>query len=678
MSRADDLDRGGSGAEDGTEGDDGPPVDADPAPDDGTTADPHGAVAGAGDPVAAPDDGPAAAMASELEREQRHVDRAYDRLEVLRRRARDRSAEVLTQSRGGTHQARHDRDALVRSTLHRLDQIDAAEYGLVFGRLDEDDGDSWHIGRLGISDEDYDALVVDWRAPIAEAFYRATPLQPMGLRRRRHVHMRGREVVRLDDELLDAGAARDGDVELVGEGALLAAVARPRGERMGDIVATIQREQDEVIRAPLEGVTVVQGGPGTGKTAVALHRVAYLLYTNRERIEHTGVLVIGPSARFLRYIGDVLPGLGEHAVRLSRITDVLGDDMVSRDEPAEVQQAKGDARMATVLQRLARRWPWSAVRDDEWDVLPATMLRVLLSDRDLLRRVAGDVLPADRIETLVGTAGRGWTAADVALLDVLVEIVDRRRPRPRQRRRDVDALRIDETIDALRVDPSRRDEVRTMLARQTAADVEREEVYGHVVIDEAQELSPMQWRMLARRCPSGSMTVVGDIDQATGATALDDWEQLGLHLGRSLTAHELTVNYRTPVEVMAYVARFADVTGVRSVPRSVRESGRQPREVVVARDAVVDATVEAVAALRDEPGTVAVIAAPSHAAALGAVDLGGAPVLTPTDAKGLEFDAVALVGPQQIVDEAGGAALYVALTRTTRDLIVVSVDGGAA
>lgn len=188
----------------------------------------------------------------------------------------------------------------------------------------------------------------------------------------------------------------------------------------------------------------------------------------------------------------------------------------------------------------------------------------------------------------------------------------------------------------------------------------------------------MQWRMLARRCPSGSMTVVGDIDQATGATALDDWEQLERHLGRSLSAHELTVNYRTPAEVMAYVARFADVTGVRSVPRSVRESGRQPREVVVARAAVVDATVEAVAALRDEPGTVAVIAAPSHAAALGAVDLGGAPVLTPTDAKGLEFDAVALVGPQQIVDEAGGAALYVALTRTTRDLIVVSVDGGAA
>ena len=623
----------------------------------------------------APHTAAAATQVTELEREQRHIDRAYDRLEVLRRRARDRSAEVLRQSRGGTHQARHERDALVRSTLHRLDQIDAAEYGLVFGRLDEDDGDTWHIGRLGISDEDYEALVVDWRAPIAEAFYRATPLQPMGLRRRRHVHMRRREVVRLDDELLDADAARDGDVELVGEGALLAAVARPRGERMSDIVATIQREQDEVIRAPLEGVTIVQGGPGTGKTAVALHRVAYLLYTNRERIEHAGVLVIGPSTRFLRYIGDVLPGLGEHAVRLSRITDLLGDDLVSRDEPVAVQQAKGDARMATVLQRLARRWPWSAVRDGEWDVLPATMLRVLLTDRDLLRRVAGDVLPADSIETLVGTAGPGWTAADVALLDVLVEIVGRRRPR--RRRRDVDALRIDETIEALGVDPGRREEVRATLTRQADDDVEREEVYGHVVIDEAQELSPMQWRMLARRCPSGSMTVVGDIDQATGATALDDWEQLERHLGRSPSAHELTVNYRTPAEVMAYVERFADVTGVRRMPRSVRETGRHPREVVAPVGALAGVVAGEVAAVRDEPGTVAVIASSSLLPDLADLaDLeDDAVVLGPSDAKGLEFDAVVLVGPDRIVAEAGGAALYVALTRTTRDLTVVVAGG---
>ena len=614
---------------------------------------------------------------TELQREQMHVDRAYARLEVLRHRAEERSADVLAQGRGGTHQARHDRDALVRSTLHRLDQIDAAEYGLVFGRIDERDGDAWHIGRLGISDERYEPLVVDWRAPIAAAFYRATPLEPMGLRRRRHVHMRQREVVGLDDELLDVDAARDGDVSLVGEAALLAAVARPRGERMGDIVATIQREQDDVIRAPLDGVTVVQGGPGTGKTAVALHRVAYLLYTNRERIAHSGVLIIGPSTRFLRYIGDVLPGLGERSVRMARIVDLLGEGLATLDEPPTLKRIKGDARMATVLDRLVRRWPWSQVRDDEWDDLPATMLRVLLSDHDLLQRVAGDVLPADAITTLAGTVRDGWTEADVALLDVLVEIVERRRPR-RDRRRD-EERRISETIDMLGVDPGRRADVRRLLQRQIEPDVTGgDDLYGHIVVDEAQELSPMQWRMLVRRCPSGSMTVVGDLDQAMSATALGAWDDLSPHLPGRLSVHELTVNYRTPAEIMAYVERQKAITGIRRhPPRSVRYSGREPQITSAALDSMGSAVNGAVAAVADEPGTVAVIAAASLIDRVtSAIVDDDVPVLTARQAKGLEFDAVALVGPSQIAEESsGGAALYVALTRATRDLAVVDVEG---
>jgi DNA helicase IV len=623
-----------------------------------------------------PGEGERQRTSDELAREQAHVDRAYDRLEVLRRRAEGRSSEVLAQGRGGTHQARHDRDALVRSTLHRLDQIDAAEYGLVFGRIDERDGDAWHIGRLGISDEDYEPLVVDWRAPIAASFYRATPLEPMGLRRRRHVHMRRRDVIGLDDELLDVSAATDADVQLVGEAALLAAVARPRGERMGDIVATIQREQDDVIRAPLEGVTVVQGGPGTGKTAVALHRVAYLLYTNRERIEHSGVLIIGPSARFLRYVGDVLPGLGERSVRMSRVVDLLGEGLATLDETPELQRIKGDARMATVLHRLVRRWPWSRVRDDEWDDLPVTMLRVLLSDGDLLQRVATDVLPADAIDQLAGTVRDGWTDADVALLDVLVAAVDRRRPR--QVRRD-DGRRIEETIDTLGIDPGRRAEVRRMLRRQLEPDVSGEDVYGHVVVDEAQELSPMQWQMLVRRCPSGSMTVVGDLDQAMSATALAEWTDLTPQLPARLAVHELTVNYRTPAEVMAYVERQAAVTGIRHrPPRSVRHSGRDPVVVQRSGDRVVAAVRRALDDLADAAGTVAVVAAPSWtpqiAAALGSDAL---PVLTPQQAKGLEFDAVVLVDPDRIASDSGGAGLYVALTRTTRDLVVVAVDDGA-
>lgn len=611
----------------------------------------------------------------EVHREQQHVDRAYARLEVLRRRAEQRSADVLAQGRGGTHQARHDRDALVRSTLHRLDQIDAAEYGLVFGRIDELDGDSWHIGRLGISDDDYDTLVVDWRAPIAAAFYRATPLEPMGLRRRRHVHMRGRRVVDLDDELLDASAAGASDVELVGEAALLAAVARPRGDRMGDIVATVQREQDEVIRAPLEGVTVVQGGPGTGKTAVALHRVAYLLYANRRRIEQSGVLIIGPSARFLRYIGDVLPGLGERSVRLTRIVDLLGEGLATLEEPPDLQRIKGDARMAAVLGRLVRRWPWSAVRDDEWDLLPATMLRVLLTDHELLRRVAGDVLTSADIDVLAGSVRDGWTDADIALLDVLVEAVERRRPRRRDRG-DEDR-RIDDAIEALGVDAGRRAEAQTLLRQQVrSGGAGGDDVYGHIVVDEAQELSAMQWRMLVRRCPAGSMTVVGDLDQAMSATAVDAWEDLTAHLPGRLTVHELTVNYRTPAEVMAFVEQQTAVTGIRHhPPRSVRYSGREPRVETVDRADLAAAVEREVGALAAAPGTVAVIVPPSLLDTVDALSTGDAAILRPRHAKGLEFDAVVLVAPDEIADEQGGAALYVALTRTTRDLVVLAVEG---
>lgn len=609
---------------------------------------------------------------SELQQEQAHVDRAYARLEVLRTRAQERSSEVLAQGRGGTHQARHDRDALVRSTLHRLDQIDAAEYGLVFGRIDEKDGEVWHIGRLGISDDRYETLVVDWRAPIAAAFYRATPLEPMGLRRRRHMQMRGRRIVSLDDELLDAAAAGSGDVELVGEAALLAAVARPRGDRMGDIVATVQREQDEVIRAPLEGVTVVQGGPGTGKTAVALHRVAYLLYANRQRIAHSGVLIIGPSARFLRYIGDVLPGLGERAVRMARVVDLLGDDLATLVESADLQRVKGDARMATVLGRLVRRWPWSEVGDDQWETLPGTMLRVLLTDHDLLRKVASDVLPTADIEALAGTVRDGWTDADVALLDVLVEAVNRRRPRG-GRAMD-EAGRIDETIDMLGVDAGRRAEARALLRQQMQpVEPSSDDVYGHIVVDEAQELSAMQWRMLVRRCPAGSMTIVGDLDQAMSPTALHAWDDLAPHLPGRLTVRELTVNYRTPAEVMTFVEQQAAVTGIRHhPPRSVRYSGRPPRLETVSPSSLTRTVEQRIADLIDAPGTLAVIAPPSLASTFDDLSSGDVAIITPRQAKGLEFDAVVLVAPQVIAREEGGAALYVALTRTTRDLVVLS------
>lgn len=619
--------------------------------------------------------------ATELEREQQHVDRAYARLDAMRERARQRSAGVLLEGVGLTHQARHDRDAFVRSSLYRLQQLDAAEYGLVFGRLDEQGGDVWHIGRVGVSDEDYETLVVDWRAPVAAPFYRATPLEPLGLRRRRHVHMRGRRIVRLDDELMDTSAARSGDVVLVGEAALLAAVARPRSDRMGDIVATIQREQDDVIRAPLDGVTVVQGGPGTGKTAVALHRVAYLLYANRDRIADLAVLVIGPSARFLRYIGDVLPGLGEHAVRLARIGDLLGEGLVTTDDPSDVRRVKGDARMATVLARLLRDWPWAAVDELDWFDLPETMLRTLLADEATLRRAAADVLSDRDMAVLSRHRATGWSDADVALLDELGALLARRRPRPPRRRTRTDAVRIEETLDELGIDAGMRDAARERMRQQIAGDSdERDEVYGHVVVDEAQDLLPMQWRMLARRCPSGSMTVVGDLDQAMRPDPLEDWRDLANQLPAGLRVFELTVNYRTPAEIMAYVDQQRAVTRVRRrPPHSVRFSGRQPEVREVDEHQVAETIGQVLRSEASTPGTLAVIA-PSDAVAQLQVELGDqVTCVSPRDAKGLEFDVVVLVTPERIVQHDGGAALYVASTRATRDLIVLThpIDASA-
>lgn len=614
----------------------------------------------------------------ELEREQRHVDRAYARLDVLRDRAQQRSAGVLRQGKGGTHQARHDRDAFVRSSLYRLEQLNAAEYGLVFGRLDEDDGDVWHVGRIGINDDDYEPLVVDWRAPVAAPFYRATPLEPLGIRRRRHLHMRGRRIVRLDDELMDAAAARSGDVVLVGEGALLAAVAQPRSDRMSDIVATIQREQDDVIRAPLDGVTVVQGGPGTGKTAVALHRVAYLLYANRERIEHLGVLVIGPSARFLRYIGDVLPGLGEQAVRLARIGDLAGEDVVTGQDPPEVRRVKGDGRMTTVLTRLVRNWPWESVTEDDWFDLCETMLQRMLNDEQVLRRAGHDVLSRRDLDVLADHRGEGWTEADVALLDELGTLLARRRPRRRRRRTRVDDGRIEETLDVLGVDSTMREAAREHMRRQVESETGGpDDVYGHVVVDEAQELSQMQWRMLVRRCPAGSMTVVGDLDQAMRPDPLDAWEHLSSQLPGRLRVFELTVNYRTPAEIMAYVEQQREITGIRRhPPRSVRFSGNEPQvRTIDERD--VAATVERLVAEHSSgPGTLAVIAPERVIGELRAALGRDVACLTARGAKGLEYDVIVLALPDMIADEDGGAALYVALTRATRELIVLRSSNG--
>jgi DNA helicase IV len=289
----------------------------------------------------------------DLQAEQAYIDTAYDRLEQMRATAQETLAEALKQ-RGGTFQAVEEREVIVRTTLQRLEQLDIGRESLIFGRIDQAVGDSFHIGRLAVSSSDQEPLVVDWRAPVAEPFYRATGRHPMGLRRRRHYATTGRRLRGIEDEIFSAegdGASGTDDFELVGTGALLAALERSRSGQMRDIVATVQREQDEIIRADLPGVLVVQGGPGTGKTAVALHRAAYLLYTYRFPLERQGVLVVGPNTVFLRYIGQVLPSLGESGVTLSTVEGLVATARVRGVDDRTAARVKGDARMARLLAR---------------------------------------------------------------------------------------------------------------------------------------------------------------------------------------------------------------------------------------------------------------------------------------------------------------------------------------
>jgi DNA helicase IV len=737
--------------------------------------------------------GPFTTSHPEIRAEQAVVDRAYFRLEAMRDAARAVSADVLETTPGGTHQARLERDVRVQLTERRLASLQVGEAGLVFGRTDATDGERRYIGRVAISDEDNEPLVVDWRAPAAEPFYRATPGAPMGLVRRRHFILRGRLLAGLDDELLTAEPP-DGDLVLVGEGALLAALERSRSGRMADIVATIQREQDEIVRSPLPGIVVVQGGPGTGKTAVALHRAAYLLYTFRFPLERAGVLLIGPSRIFLRYIEQVLPALGEHTVNLATPADLVPTPVRGQDTP-EAARLKGEAAMARVVAQavgdrerglpapIALLWKSQRVRlsvrdsrriieqvkrrrgthnerriqvermvvrhllgqleleDDEAREGDGRedIARVLRADREVvtaLERMWPVLTPEELLHDLWGwpalirLAGRGvldegqvallhrprsprladvpWTEADLPLLaearEHLGAVAKKRRAGPGDSDGPAGWER-EKVVDSLGdLDPQmRRDLLRHLEAldpRATAGDADSVELwdrtFGHVVIDEAQDLSPMQLRMIGRRVPSGSMTIVGDLGQASGSWAPRSWDEVVAHLPsterRPARRAELTVNYRTPSEVMDVAARVLAVVAPDLTPsRSVRQSGTDPVFTAVAADDLEAAVVEGARAEREAvpDGKVAVITSPSMfervralmvesgllVAASGPEVLDSAVAVLPVQqAKGLEFDSVVVVEPAAIVDEHphGGRALYLALTRTTRRLRVVS------
>ena len=720
----------------------------------------------------------------DLQAEQAYIDRAYDRLEAMRRAAEDLRDSVIGFGRGGTHQARVERDVFVQASLQRLEQLQLGRASLCFGRIDREavdvatDGrapivENFYIGRLAVSDEAQEPLIVDWRAPVAEAFYRATGRSPMGLRRRRHFATDGRKLLGIEDELFRVGgdtpdgdtAAADGEsLELVGPGALLAALERSRSGQMRDIVATVQREQDEIIRAELPGILVVQGGPGTGKTAVALHRAAYLLYTHRFPLEQQGVLVVGPNQLFLRYIEQVLPSLGESGVGLTTLAGLLPAVRPRHHDSPDASRVKGDRRMATVLAnavgdrerglrsdlsvgfgavtltvstdttraivRMVKRRPGShnARRRQVENLLLRALHDQYLAAVERGRRtgIGGGLLSPEgeeldhrefglqirRDPAVTAALDRMWPvlAPEELLNDLfgapaLLALATRNVFSPAER--DLLARARAHAIEEVPWTPDDiplLDEARALLGptrsrrRGTAAtrDDQDEDVrgYGHIVVDEAQDLSPMGLRMLGRRSISGSMTLVGDIAQATSALAPSSWEDVlsMLPARRPARTVELSVNYRTPAEIMelaADVLDAADVAGLRP-PRSVRSTGNLPVIRPAPADGLADEVALAVAAEHRavDGGTVAVIAVrrdiPAIAAALEEAGLPwgepettglGAPVtlLDVTSAKGLEFDSVVVVEPAAIVAEGsqGMRGLFVALTRPTRRLVAV-------
>ncbi len=730
----------------------------------------------------------------ELVREQRYVDQLYAHVDRLQ----ERTSAALDQLRRSpvvpTPAGRAERDAFDALHTERLRQLAAVEDRLAFGRLDLTDAQTRYVGRIGLSDDDRRQLLVDWRAPAAAAFYQATARDPQGVVRRRHLGLRGRRVTSLDDEVLDDAAFADavvgGRTELAavtGEGALMSALTAHRTGRMRDIVQTLQAEQDRVVRAGLPGVLVVQGGPGTGKTAVALHRAAYLLYTHRDRIARSGVLVVGPTPVFLRYIEQVLPSLGETGVVLTTAGQLFpGIDTAVHDRP-EVAALKGELRMANVVRAAVRRRQrllTAAIRlvldGDELELGPevvaqarsrarqsgrphnearVTFVRIVLDDladqlaqrrrmtqqddergellaelrdsRDVRREVnllwmpltaaglvgdlltkphrlaeaGGGVLGPKQQALLLREPGSPWTISDVPLLDEAAELIGP----------DIHAMTADrassaraaaertEALDFARRVLRESGEAASMMTAEMLVDrfaesgssrsvaeraaEDRSWTFGHAVIDEAQELSAMQWRLLARRVPNLSMTVVGDVAQTGSAAGTTSWPAvLDPLAGNRWRLAELTVNYRTPRLVMDVATAMMRAHGIEVTrARTARDGEHAPVVVRVSRDlatvsgAVADAVAAddvalgggrfAVVAPRSQVGDLAKTLPEVLASAL----LERVELYTVDDVKGLEFDGVVVVDPVGVLTESprGVHDLYVALTRPTQRLTVL-------
>nr|WP_205616253.1 AAA family ATPase [Streptomyces harenosi] len=729
-----------------------------------------------------------------MRREQEFIDGLYARVDALRGDAEASVTDALAQGHTPM-QARLERDILVAERSGLLAALNAVDGSLCFGRIDLTSGTAHHIGRIGLRADDAERtpVLIDWRADVARPFYLATGHTPMGLRRRRHIATEGRRVTALHDEILDLGdETRTGHEDPSGDAVLLAALNSARTGRMSDIVRTIQADQDRIIRAPHRGVLVVEGGPGTGKTAVALHRAAYLLYEHRELLARRAVLIVGPNPAFLGYIGEVLPSLGETGVLLATVGELFPGVRATAADTPEAAAVKGRADMADVLAEVVRsrqalpdpvitvehdrevlmlddglvnvarertraaKLPHNAAREhfeghilntltelyaervgtDPYDgtsLLDAsdiTQIRDELAENpevwsaiDRLwpvltpQRLVADFLaapeeflPAEDADAIRRPVTRAWTTADVPLLDEAAELLgeDDRTARARaerERREQIayaqgvldvsyasrtfefedkeesdpeaaEVLSAHDIIDAERFAERQEEGDHRSAAERAAAD--RTWAFGHIIVDEAQELSPMAWRLLMRRCPTRSMTLVGDPAQTAEAAGVGSWEKILEPYVEDRWEHtRLGVNYRTPAEIMDLAAAVvrAEHPGFEP-PSSVRSTGVRPW--IRAADDLPSAVAGAVGELTPDEGRLAVIAPRElHrplAARLDGVTAGAEPDLTrdvvlldPRQSKGLEFDSVLVVEPGRY----STSDLYVALTRATQRLGVL-------
>jgi DNA helicase IV len=683
--------------------------------------------------------------------EQEYVDALYARLDGEVARVSADLDEAVRASSTDPEEA-FTREVRVGMLGRRARTLEAAEHHLCFGRIDHADGRSLHIGRTGLSDGD-DQLLVDWRADAARPFYAATAAHPMGLHRRRHLRLEGRKVTRVSDELLDG--AEPGPEDVVGDGPLLEAIGARRTGRMRDVVSTLQAEQDAIIRSAHRGVTVVEGGPGTGKTVVALHRAAYVL-AGFEEARADGVLVLGPNSRFLDYIAEVLPSLGENDVAMTTadrlVADALGLERDVDTAPTvghDLRRAAGDVRLADELAEAVRRYQ-----------APAGTLTVLV-DGDAItmdthalaeaRATAGGAgLPHNQARSLFKDLVVDFVSDEVqararimlAKLDEDIEVLTGGVDVDKAAAKDLERLGFGPDVGgafghaaavaeldpgALRAeladDPSLERAVEAAWPRLEAADVvldvldahpeltadggapdgdtpdggeltwtvahlplldEAEHLlngppartYGHVVVDEAQELTPMQWRSVLRRCPGRSMTVVGDLAQAGPATGAASWaDALGSDLAKRADVRTLTVCYRTTAEVLAAAAPLLAQIAPHQAPAVAVRNGDEPRRVTSDGDLVSVVVAEARSETGSDPqALVAVVAADAAVAGLAhALDGSGVRVVPVSQVRGLEFDAVVVADPEGIrhARPGGERDLYVALTRPTRRLVIV-------